>query len=534
MSSHFCLSICFLDPVFHGRADGGEPEWPPSPLRAFQALVAAAARLRPDGWTSYARPALEWLERQPPPTLVTPAGVTASGYRLSVPPNVMDIVAKAWSRGVDTNIGDANPATHRTMKTVRPTRLVGGDSVCYLWPMADPIVDEVRRHVDALARIARSIVALGWGVDIVVGQADFMSDEEARVVPGQQWLPRMGAAGGGLRVPKQGTLDDLIRRHERFLERLGADNFTAPPPLSVYETVVYKRPTDRRIRPAATFSLLKPDASGFRVFDTARRGLIVAGMTRHAARLAAGSAGWDEPRIKAFVLGHSESQSAHEQMAVGQRRFCYLPLPTIETRSEGASLAVGGVRSVMVSSFAEDCDAEIAWARRAMSGHELLDEDKRQPVALLSSIPENDAVVRCYTQPAESWATVTPVVLPGYDDPAHYRRRLRRGASAEEQRQLLHRLDRRVDGLLRKAMMQSGVPRVLADQVELEWRKVGFWPGTDLAGRYGVPNHVKRFPTLHVRLRWRDEQGKPARVAGPLCLGSGRFCGLGLFAALRG
>jgi hypothetical protein len=24
---------------------------------------------------------------------------------------------------------------------------------------------------------------------------------------------------------------------------------------------------------------------------------------------------------------------------------------------------------------------------------------------------------------------------------------------------------------------------------ELEWRKVGFWPGTDLADRYGVPDH---------------------------------------------
>ena len=37
------ISVTFLDPVFHGRADGEEPEWPPSPLRLFQALLAGAA-----------------------------------------------------------------------------------------------------------------------------------------------------------------------------------------------------------------------------------------------------------------------------------------------------------------------------------------------------------------------------------------------------------------------------------------------------------------------------------------------------------
>jgi CRISPR-associated protein Csb2 len=40
MPSYLCLSAIFLDAEFHGRRDGGEPEWPPSPLRLFQALVA--------------------------------------------------------------------------------------------------------------------------------------------------------------------------------------------------------------------------------------------------------------------------------------------------------------------------------------------------------------------------------------------------------------------------------------------------------------------------------------------------------------
>jgi len=186
----------------------------------------------------------------------------------------------------------------------------------------------------------------------------------------------------------------------------------------------------------------------------------------------------------------------------------------------------------MLSSFAGDCGDEIAWARRTLTGQELIDEDKKQSVALLSLIPATEKVVRSYTQAAVEWATVTPVVLPGYDDPKHYRRRMNREVGAEEQKELLQRLDRRIEGLLRKAVTQAGFSQVLADNATLEWRKVGFWPGTDLADRYGVPHHLKCFPRLHVKIQWRDARNQAVEVPGPICLGGGRFYGLGLFAVI--
>ena len=65
MRSYLCLTVRFLQPYYHGRTDGGEPEWPPSPLRVFQALVAAAAaRWREAQFREYAVPSLRWLERQ--------------------------------------------------------------------------------------------------------------------------------------------------------------------------------------------------------------------------------------------------------------------------------------------------------------------------------------------------------------------------------------------------------------------------------------------------------------------------------------
>ena len=98
MPDYLCLSVRFLDGAFHGRADQGEPEWPPSPLRLFQALVAAAAaRWNERRAISHASPALRWLESLPPPLIVVPASVQAAttGYRLYVPDNVGDLVGSA-------------------------------------------------------------------------------------------------------------------------------------------------------------------------------------------------------------------------------------------------------------------------------------------------------------------------------------------------------------------------------------------------------------------------------------------------------
>jgi CRISPR-associated protein Csb2 len=90
-------------------------------------------------------------------------------------------------------------------------------------------------------------------------------------------------------------------------------------------------------------------------------------------------------------------------------------------------------------------------------------------------------------------------------------------------------LGRRIDELLRKAIVQAGFSEDLARYAELEWRKTGFPAGVDLAERYGVPSHLKRFPRYHVRVRWRDRAGGEVKLAGPVCIGGGRFYGVGLF-----
>jgi CRISPR-associated protein Csb2 len=62
MTGYLRITATFLASCFHGRRDGDEPEWPPSPLRLFQALVAASAgRWNQRTDLTHALLALQWL-----------------------------------------------------------------------------------------------------------------------------------------------------------------------------------------------------------------------------------------------------------------------------------------------------------------------------------------------------------------------------------------------------------------------------------------------------------------------------------------
>lgn len=478
------------------------------------------------GFSDTTSAALKWLERQPAPLIVAPPATVTIGRRLSVPNNAMDVVARAWSRGNDSEKGDADPRTHRTMKTVRPMWL-HGDRVCFMWPLPEGAV-EMAGHVERITRLARRVSSLGWGVDLVVGDATVLNEMETNGVGGERWLPSGASAELGLRKPISGSLDELIFRHGAFAARIGADGFTAPPPLSRYELVDYRRATDPVQRPFVVLSLIRTEAAGFRAFDPVRKGLTVAGMVRHATKAAAQNAGWDEDKLARCVLGHGEARNT-EYAAPSGPRFAFLPLPSVEPRGEDGRV-VGRIRRVMLTTFGEGMRSEMAWAKQSLTAQELIDEDTDEPVALLSLLPSGDNVAANYTRRASTWITVTPVVLPGYDDPDHLKRKIAKGVSVEQKQKFLRRLADRMDALIRKSMVHAGIPKALADMAVIEWRKVGFIAGVDHADRYGVPGHIARYPRCHVRLHFRDEHGLDANIPGPLCIGAGRYFGLGLFA----
>jgi CRISPR-associated protein Csb2 len=491
------ISVTFLDPIFHGRADAEEPEWPPSPLRLFQALLAgAAAASRSRGGLSDAdAAAFRWIEQQSPPLIIAPIARRGQAYRLSVPNNAMDVVAAAWARGNESGRGDASPATHRSMKMVTPVHLESTDTVHYVWGLSEGDSGVI----DSLQRIAVNLVALGWGVDLAFGAARSATEDELRALAGERWEPGARDAGVALRIPVAGTLDALEERYRRFTERLAVTGrFTPTTALSRFGRCTYARPADRPPRPFAAYQFLSTSASGFRSFRSTQAAK-AAGMVRHCTGLAALEASRCDAGLspmewaERYVHGHRRE----EQPSVG--RFSYLPLPTIDPRG-----VVDRIRRVAIAEPLGGHGNHAQWISRSLIGHELINEQTHEAEAVLAACPATDYVLKRYVASSTRWATVTPVVLPWGDS----------GKPQRAEKQFL------------KAVRHAGYD--IADIADLKLRREPFWRGCDLAGRYFLPRHLRGTASWHVQLEWKHP------VAGPVALGSGRHCGLGLFASVDG
>ena len=481
-----------------------------------------------------------------------PIGRTAPRpYRLYVPNNSADLVVEAWADG---NV-EATIATRRTGKDVRPTRLVGGDAFTggnterFLWRLPSSPSESMSEYIATLSVAARSLTHLGWGVDMAAGHGSVVGQNEVTEIVSDRRLDRWTPdhSGTPLRVPQRetvqgpSTLHALASRHGRFIQRMRGGRPQDVPPLTAFRVVGYRRATDPPQKPFAAFGLLKPDAtyaSDFRPFDPARHGAAVAGMIRHAAasQELEPAMGWTRERIAGFVLGHGESLGQPYAPVQGPR-LAFLPLPSIENRGD-RGMAVTGVRRALITVLNGDDGGDLKRLARLVSGGDLIEEGAGDAVARLAPILYSDSTVTLYTKPSTTWATVTPVILPGYDDPRKVRKRLFPKSDADAPRldaaaqaDGLAKLDTRIDQLLRKAVRQAGHSDELARFAEIDWRGIGFWPGTEPATRYVPPITLRRFRRLHVRITWRDAGGRPIAVPGPICIGGGRYCGLGLFAA---
>ncbi|MBA4192707.1 MAG: type I-U CRISPR-associated protein Cas5/Cas6 [Planctomycetaceae bacterium] len=491
-----------LDPVpqFHGRGSDGEPEWPPSPLRLFQSLVAAAAtRWRDKLFNEYAQPALQWLETAQP-SIVTPGVATETfGYRMYVPNNSGDLMTAAWARG-DT---ETSMAKFRVEKDVRPSRLRVKDeeptSLHFLYPVTD---SEIEKHRETLISAARSITHLGWGVDMVAGNAAVITEEEASKLTrdGERWQPVTANSGTPtqLRVPRSGTLQALIEKHDKFLNRLSNDGFRPVPPLTAFNTVGYRRETDPVAKSWVAFRInsVSPDDRP-PAFETARRCRDVAAWVRHATGIVCG--GWpfegDHP-VASFVHGHNATDDTRQLTDDrADQRFMFLPLPTINSTLH----RVESIRRVLIAAPPGFQD-QIDWLRRRLSGQELVTTDGEVKGLLNELTP--DWVVRQYTSVSRVWSTVTPVILHRHDT---------HDAAVME-------------SLIRQALRNAGLTEELTKQAEIEWRNVGFRAGVDLATRYVLADRMTG-PRYHVRVRF------PYPIPGPLAVGAGRYRGFGLFAA---
>lgn len=486
MGQCLCIRVAFPTNRYHGR------EWPPSPARLFQALVAGALGGHPrETWGAY-ETALRALEKMPAPEILARRAEPEPEYRLSVPNNDSDKAAREWAAG-----RDYNPSALRTFKTIRPRRLTTDSEaiahLIYLWPL------DAAAPIHELTQLAHRLHTLGLGLDMAFAEAETLSDEEKlRTAQREGWLwAKPSAHGPVLPVPVPGCLEELKSRFAEQGSRQTKMGVNVAPPLRRFLPQPYSR-CGEAYRSAARFELRKLDDSTAWHAVAWSRAPIVAAWVRHAAAEALREEGFGEKTINEYVLGHGAGHEHH---------LSFVPVPSVRRGSSD-----GDVRRVLIVEPRDSGGEVTDFLQTKLSPWVLMRLRENAPAAReceIQAAAPSDPVLSFYDRhsgrPSAVWQTVTPVVLHGHNT-EHGK------FSPKKTLQLIE-----------AAFAREGF--TAAQLSRLDYRPAPYWPGTGAALAIQVPLHLRSWPRYHVFVQFH----KP--IPGPLLVGIGQYYGLGLFAA---
>lgn len=492
MNPQLRITVRFLSGRYHGE------EWPPSPARLVQALVAGAntgCRVL-DRQSSHA--ALRWLERLSPPEIVAPETVRGFGYKSYAPNNDSDATKVTVLVRQGRTLSDAmRAAAMITTKHYNPLVLREGEetAIHYLWPLPPAITQDDKAQAGQVCKMARNLLALGWGIDVAIGEGKLVPQTEA-LPAGKHYVPACGGGTEVLKTPCEGFVKDMERAYKAFQERTLGEAVDADTRSRAYSPVPYRIVDEPPARLCVPFDLLDThgeERQSFRCED----GMLISAWMRHAARQRFLLEGWDTARVDAYVSGHTSKGEENN-------RLSYVPLPSIgHTHSDARHR-----RALVVLPFNdENADESLAILYR-MAGDPLLSLDSTDPIAWLGKGDKNrDLVLRRYLYKSVEWLSVTPVILHGRDfDGGSFR-------------------PRKAEKLLLQAFAESGYP--IENIVEFSYQPAPYWRGPGSARQAHVPRHLEKWPRYHVRVVFS------APVSGPVLAGIGRHYGLGVFAAAR-
>ena len=303
--------------------------------------------------------------------------------------------------------------------------------------------------------------------------------------------------GFDLRGPKCGSIQSLSDNYELALKRYQSPGVTdLEPSAPKYQLISY---TLKAAKSCAVFDL-RTRSGEFAPYPHARL-MHIAGMTRSASIKAMkafppegipGASEW----VKSFVAGHRSEQPIEHQ------QFSYVPLPSIGHEHADAMIR----RIMIVAPFG--CEGELRHLAGQIDGEQLQPEGGGEGPILDGG--RTGGVIRQYLGPSRTWASVTPVILPGHDD---------------------HKPEKTIK-LIERALNQSGVDH----GCQFEWSSLPNFPNCLSAHKYDRqgkktgyfrPRYLNDLTAVHMRITF--EQAVP----GPLVIGSGRHCGFGVFAVLK-
>jgi CRISPR-associated protein Csb2 len=474
------IHVNLLHPLWHGSGD-----WPPSPFRLFQAMVAGTFGGRWAAEDVSAREqrsqAFEWLERQQPPDIVAPPKSLCQHITSYVPNNDLDAVGGDPRRVEDI----------RAEKVIAPIRLEGSQTLLYAWHF-----ETGETEARLLCELAERLHTFGRGVDPAWARAEVLDRESAEsvLVAGGSVARPAGTSGGNLLpCPVEGSLQSLIARHLGTAARLSRDRtgkkiLFRQPPKAHYRHVGYDR-----LAVCLLFEIRRQeDLDRYAPVPQGKASVLTEAVRDEVARRLTSVAQRFGPLAERFVIGRGAGPADRD------RRIRIVPLPTI-----GHPYASPSIRRVVVE-VPPDCPLAADDVRWACLGLQLPEGLSAGPSVLLAT--ERDDMLEHYgwDEAYMRWRSVTPVALPVV--PTRARTGMERSLA-----------EARCAGAFVNALRHAGVTAPVA---EIRIQREPFHVRGAAADAFEPSRFGGRL--RHVEVAFQSP------VRGPLVLGDGRFVGLGI------
>jgi CRISPR-associated protein Csb2 len=497
--SALVVQVRLLNDRWHGEGD-----WPPSPFRVYQALVAGAYGGRWCGEPAQDKnSALRWLEDLSPPLILAPAKFASKTVQYWVPNNELDAFGNDPRRTSET----------RVAKQLKVTVLDGEPCFTYIWTF-----ENGRSHAEQLLVLCDRLHTFGRGIDPAYAFGRILDESAISELVashlGHVVRPAMSlAASGGNYLPcaTSGSLKSLQARFAASAQRFAVQDtgkhtataFTQPPK-AYSRPVPYDVPSRRLV-----FELRR--LGGTRPFSTValQQAVNVAKAIRNLTFDRLNQALSTSELLEKVVVGRDAAD-----VRVGEsRRIRFTPLPSI-----GHMFSDPSIRRVLVE-IPPDCplserDVKWAMAGQLLPGFEKIDRETGEIWGVQLVDAADDDMLWHYGvrgKPETTWRSVTPVVLP------NARLRGRIGGSPRVA------AERVTAGAVLDALRHAGVG-TQAEAIRLQVEP--FFSRGSRADAF-ESDRFERSRLYHVEIVFTEA------ISGPLVLGDGRWLGLGLMRPLR-
>ena len=490
MTAALLISVRFHEGWYH--AFGATP----SPARIFQALVAGAGISGPLNDVTVS--SLMWLEEQKDaPIVAVPSTTRGQAVVNYVPNNDLD------SKNADhRRIGEI-----RVKKTITPLLFNPDIPFLFAWSFDEDAA--ALENAREICRLADRVYQVGRTVDIAWAWAELLTSDELEErlnsYPGVVRHPSPGL--GDVECPTAGSLDSLDRRYAAAASRFDTTFDGRGQTFRRRPKPKWRRVSYAGIGTQVILELRRANDAGFLPWPIERTSELVIAIRDKAVERLRAALPDRIAEIDRVLIGRKPNGENNGRTSARVRIF---PLPSI-----GHPQADMQIRRLLID-VPGGCPVrsdDIAWA---VSGVQLTHPVLREPIDVTRSVDQNQLQFYGVQHPFRLWRTVTPVALS-----AAMRRRIapdRKRADAKSGPEK-HKEHMTASFAVAQALRHAGIgSRLVSARVQRE--------PFDLRG-----TRVESFAEgtrFNKHCLWHVEVELATPISGPLMIGDGRFCGLGL------